>query len=57
MRKNPAAGLTRSTGSSAIHEDCKVDFATLCIRRSPEEKRNGKKAKEGKRQRPKSRPR
>jgi DNA modification methylase len=44
-------------GLKAIHEESKLDFATLCIQRSPEEKRNGKKAKEGKRQRPKSRPR
>ena len=44
-------------GLKAIHEESKLDFATLCIQRSPEEKRNGKKAKEGKRQRPKSWPR
>ena len=44
-------------GLKAIHEESKLDFATLCIQRSPEEKRNGKKAQEGKRQRAKSRPR
>jgi DNA modification methylase len=44
-------------GFKAIHEESKLDFATLCIQRSPEEKRNGKKAKDGNRQRAKSRPR
>jgi DNA modification methylase len=44
-------------GLKAIHEESKLDFATLCIQRSREEKRNGKKANEGKRRRAKSRPR
>ena len=44
-------------GLKAIHEKSKLDFATLCIQRSPEERQNGKEAKEGKRQRAKSRPR
>ena len=44
-------------GLKAIHGESKLDFATVCIQRSPEEQRNGKKAKEGKRQRPKSWPR
>jgi DNA modification methylase len=44
-------------GLKATHEESKLDFATLCIQRSPEEKGNGKKAKEGNRQRADSRPR
>jgi DNA modification methylase len=44
-------------GLKAIHEESKLDFATLCIQRSPKEKRDGKKAREGKWQRAKSRPR
>jgi DNA modification methylase len=44
-------------GLKAIHEESKLDFATLCIQRSPQEKRDGKEANEGKRQRAKSRPR
>jgi DNA modification methylase len=44
-------------GLKAIHEESKLDFATLCIQRSPQERQNGKEAKEGKRQRAKSRPR
>jgi DNA modification methylase len=44
-------------GLKAIHEESKLDFATLCIQRSPQERQNGKEANEGKRQRAKSRPR
>jgi DNA modification methylase len=42
-------------GLKAIHEESKLDFATLCIQRSPQERQNGKEAKEGKRQRAKER--
>ena len=44
-------------GLKAIHEESKLDFATLCIQRAPEEKRNGKKAKDGKQQWAKNRSR
>jgi DNA methylase len=44
-------------GLKAIHEESKLDFATLCIQRSPQERKHGKEANEGKRQRAKSRPR
>ena len=43
-------------GLKAIHEESKLDFATLCIQRSPQDRQNGKEAKKGKRQ-AKSRPR
>jgi hypothetical protein len=49
MRKKSCRRFDEIYGLKAIHKDCKVDFATLCIQRSHEEKQNGKRTKDRKR--------